>query len=327
MKRRRERARAGAMMLSMATALAVSGCDSMEPHTLTRDTLALGFAADSQPDESSVTPLSTDGLPGRIDAAVAVAADRGARLTVAVLDRESGTRVLGGADEPFETASIVKLFIAEEILRQEALGEATVSDTDRELIRSMLRSSDDSAATVLWEAYGGPEIVEHVVERHDLTGTTPPDPGSWWWNTTTTASDLLTWYDDLLGGADEEVSARIIGHLTEYTDEGLDGYDQRFGLPAGSDDLADLGVKQGWMCCPADEWLHLSTGFFGEDHRYVAVVVARETVTYDESDPLYDTGFLPDTALYDATVDDSARHARETMTLAVETSLGIGHRP
>ncbi|MEU5840289.1 hypothetical protein [Rhodococcus sp. NPDC047139] len=326
MKCRRGRARSGAMMLFIATALLVSACDSVESHPLTRDALALGSVADSDAGEASTTSLSMDDLPRRIDAAVALAERRGARLTVGVLDRESGTRMLGGANEPFETASTVKLFIAEEVLRQEALGESALSDDDHDLIRSMLRSSDDYAATSLWEAYGGPEIIERVVERHALTGTAPPDPDAWWWNTITTASDLLSWYDDLLDDTGEEAGARIVGHLMEYTDDGLDGYDQRFGLPAGLDDPVELGVKQGWMCCLSGEWLHLSSGFFGEDHRYVVVVVAREAVTYDASDPLYETGFLPDTALYDATTDGSAQHARETMTMAVETFLGSGHQ-
>ncbi|MFX1757000.1 hypothetical protein [Rhodococcus sp. As11] len=328
MKRTRGRARSGAMMLCTAATLVVSGCDSMDPHPLPHEALGLASIADAGLDERNVS-LSTAELPRQIDAAVALADSRGARLTVAVLDRESGTRVVGGSDEPFETASTVKLFIAEEVLYREAVGEVTLADEDRELIRSMLRSSDDNAATVLWEAYGGPEIVEHAVERHNLTGTTPPDPESWWWNTTTTASDILTWYDDLLGdsASGEESAARIVGHLSEYTDEGVDGYDQSFGLPEGVGDSTDLGVKQGWMCCLAGEWLHLSTGFLGADHRFVVVVAAREAVTYDESDPLYETGFLPDTALYDATDDGSAQHARETVTLAVETTLGTAHRP
>ncbi|SED17702.1 hypothetical protein SAMN04490240_3314 [Rhodococcus pyridinivorans] len=328
MKHGRGRARSGAMILCVATALAVSGCESMDSHPLPHEALGLASVTDTDSDESTVT-LSTAELPRQIDAAVALADSRGARLTVAVLDRESGTRVLGGSDEPFETASTVKLFIAEEVLYREVTGEATLADEDHELIRSMLRSSDDNAATLLWETYGGPEIVEHVVERHNLTGTTPPDPGSWWWNTTTTASDLLTWYDDLLGdsASGDESAARIVGHLVEFTDEGIDGYDQHFGLPEGLGDSTDLGVKQGWMCCLAGEWLHLSTGFFGDDHRYAVVVAARETVTYEESDPFYDTGFLPDTAMYDATDDGSAQHARETVTLAVETTLGSAHRP
>ncbi|WP_241384222.1 class A beta-lactamase-related serine hydrolase [Rhodococcus sp. CH91] len=326
MKCRRGRARSGAMMLFVAVALVGSGCDSIQPQSVAHETLALGSAVDSDRDDSPDILVGAAGFSDRIDSAVALAADRRARLTVAVLDRETGARVLGGADEPFETASTVKLFIAEEVLRQQALQES-VSDDDHELIRAMLRSSDDSAATVLWEAYGGPEIVEEVAERHALTGTAAPDQESWWWNTTTTASDLLTWYDDLLSsGATEQAAARIVGHLSEYTDRGVDGYDQRFGLPSALVDPADLGVKQGWMCCPGEEWLHLSTGFFGEDHRFVVVIAAREEVTYDESDPLYGTGFLPDTALYDATTDSSAQHARETVTMAAETILGTDHQ-
>ncbi|UYP20525.1 hypothetical protein OED52_08385 [Rhodococcus sp. Z13] len=313
----------------MAATVVASWATSAAPQGFGPEALAVAPTAESATADTSLVP-SMDALPRRIEAAVAAAADRGADLIVAVLDRETGARVVGGGDAPVATASVVKLFIAEEVLYREALGEATLGEEDHELIRSMLRSSDDSAASLLWDLYGGPEIVEHVVERHRLTGTAPPVPGTGWWNTTTTASDLLTWYDDLLGGSalGAQATARIVGHLMEYTDEGVDGYDQRFGLPDGlDDDASELGVKQGWMCCVDGRWMHLSTGFFGDDHRFVVVAAAQESVLYDESDPLYETGFLPDTGVYDATEDGSAEHARRTLTLAVETAFGSGARP
>ena len=268
--------------------------------------------------------LDPESLGDRIDAAAALAESRGAQMTVAVLDRSTGARTVGGVDEPIETASVVKLFLADDLLFRESTGEVTLSEDDHDLIENMLRASDDTAASLLWEQHGGSEMVERVAERHNLTGTTPPY-SSWWWNTTTTASDLLTWYDDVLagrGGLDAEASARIIGYLTDFTPTGADGYDQTFGLPEGLPGVAGLGVKQGWMCCVNGEWVHLSTGFFGEDHRFVVAVTSREEVTYEEGDPRFGMGILPDLALYDVTDDGSALHARDTMSLAVETAFG-----
>ncbi len=271
-----------------------------------------------------VSSLDADALKTRIDAAATLAERRGAQMTIAVLDRETGARTIGGVDEPIQTASVVKLFLADDLLYRESTGEVALSDDDYDLIEGMLRSSDDTAASLLWEQHGGSAMVERVTERHDLTGTTPPY-SSWWWNTTTTASDLLTWYDDVLGGRgglDAEASARIIGYLTDFTPTGTDGYDQTFGLPEGLPGVTGLGVKQGWMCCVDGEWVHLSTGFFGPDHRFVVAVTSREEVTYEDGDPRFAMGILPDLALYDVTDDGSARHARETMSLAVETALG-----
>lgn len=268
--------------------------------------------------------LDVESVADRIEAAATLAERRGARMTIAVLDRSTGARTVGGVDEPVETASVVKLFLADDLLFRESTGEVTLTEDDYDLIENMLRSSDDTAANLLWAQHGGSEMVLRVAERHNLTGTTPPF-SPWWWNTTTTASDLLTWYDDVLGGRgglDEEARARIIGYLTDFTPTGSDGYDQTFGLPEGLPGMTDLGVKQGWMCCLDGEWVHLSTGFFGDDQRYVVAVTSQEEVTYEEGDPEFGTGSLPDTALYDVTYDGSARHARETVSMAVETALG-----
>ncbi|NLV80133.1 MAG: serine hydrolase [Rhodococcus sp.] len=281
----------------------------------------LGVTAASISADPGPVPMAL--LPGRITAAAEVAAARGATVTVAVLDRVTGARTIGGANVPLETASVVKLFIADDLLFRERIGELLLTDDDHALIDVMLTSSDDYAASTLWDAYGGPEMVDRVADRHDLTGTVASD--SSWWNTTTTASDLLTWYDDLLsgtGGLDETATTRIVGALMDFDDTGSDGYDQRFGLPDGLPDAIEPGMKAGWMCCIDDSWVHLSTGFFGTDHRYVLAVLAKETVTYGEDDPEYGGWFLPDTSFYDAAEDASARHARETVTLVVADTLG-----
>lgn len=275
-----------------------------------------GTAAGTPDDLASPTTLAD-----RIEQAVAAAAARGATVTVAVLDRSTGIRTIGGADDPIETASVVKLFIADDLLFRDGLGEIVLTDADYDLIEVMLTASDDSAASTLWDTYGGGAIVERVADRHALTGTVAPEAG--WWNTVTTASDLLTWYDELLsgtGGLDEVSSARVISHLMGFRDTGTDGYDQRFGLPDAAPAAADPGTKAGWMCCLDDSWIHLSTGFFGDDHRYVVVALSKETVTY-ESDSGRELWFLPDTSMYDATEDESARHARETVTVVLETVL------
>ena len=112
-----------------------------------------------------------------------------------------------------------------------------------------------------------------------------------------------------------------MGHLLDFEPAGSDGYDQRFGLPDGLPEATELGVKQGWMCCVDGNWIHLSTGFFGDDHRYVVAVLSREKVHYDDPD-LAEWTPLPDTALVDVTDDASAAHARDTVTLVVQEAFG-----
>jgi len=89
------------------------------------------------------------------------------------------------------------------------------------------------------------------------------------------------------GGLTVDQADIIINDLAQSAPEGDDGYPQRFGIPDGL--YADrVAVKQGWMCCIGDDWMHLSTGVIGADRRYVLVIeslqssddrTARTTIT------------------------------------------------
>ena len=153
----------------------------------------------------------------------------------------------------------------------------------------MLRSSDDGAAETFWAERGGEAIITDVAGRYGLTSTTPPSDGQWW-NTMSSASDLVHYYDMLLngsGGLSGERAEIIVDDLAGSTATGADGYPQRFGIPDGLY-AEPVAVKQGWMCCIGDSWMHLSTGIIGADRRYVMVIeslqpsddaTARATIT------------------------------------------------
>ncbi|MFD6859483.1 serine hydrolase [Rhodococcus sp. NPDC060090] len=317
----RDRFRSCLALLVVTATISACGAPLGETTDFASDVSAAGLQVEMSTGIDTGVPIRMDALAQRIDAATELAAERGAEVTVAVLDRATGARTVGGVNEPLATASVVKLFIADDLLFRESIGEILLADEDYDLIREMLTHSDDSAANLLWEAFDGHEIVERVAERHSLDGTVASVDS--WWNTVTTASDILTWYDDLLsgrGGLDESSAARIIGSLLEFDPTGSDGYDQRFGLPDGLPSAVDLGVKAGWMCCLDSQWIHLSTGFFGNYHRYVVAVLSRETVNYEDSE--YDGLFVPDTSVYDASDDASAQHARDTVTMMVKTVFG-----
>ncbi len=139
---------------------------------------------------------SFDGLPARAQQAVDEAADQGATIGVMVHDRETGQQVAAGNTTRWATASVVKLFIADDLL----LREPDVSPEDRKSLNVMLRSSDDSAAEVFWNRGGGSAIINRVTARYGLNDTAPPGNGRWW-NTITSAQDLVRYYDMLLSGA------------------------------------------------------------------------------------------------------------------------------
>ncbi|WP_143545222.1 serine hydrolase [Rhodococcus sp. 15-649-2-2] len=218
-------------------------------------------------------------LEVRMRAATEIGALNGARVSIAFMDRVSGSRATNGNEEPIETASVSKLFIADDLLFRDDRGEVDLSGSDMAQIDAMLRSSDDSAAEQLWNRFGRNDIVERVAARYGLPFTSVR-PGDEWWRTRTTMNDVVTFYSALIddaGGLSPSRSVAILSNLENFTRLGADGYYQRFGLPDALPDESELGVKQGWMCCLGSDWIHLSTGFVGPDHRYVVAIASRES--------------------------------------------------
>ncbi len=229
------------------------------------------------------------GLQTRVQQATDEAAASGAKLSVAVLDRKTRELVSSGNTQIVGTASVAKLFIADDLLLQESQGKTTLSPDDRQALDVMLQSSDDGAAEKFWGQDGGSAIITQVASRYGLSSTTPPSDGRWW-NTMSSLTDLIHYYDMLLdgsGGLPQQRAMVIVNDLSRSTPNGVDGYPQRFGIPDGL--FAEpVAVKQGWMCCIGADWMHLSTGVIGADRRYIMVVqslqpsddaTARQTIT------------------------------------------------
>ncbi|KHO21444.1 hypothetical protein [Mycolicibacterium setense] len=248
------------------------------------------------PEASPGEPAASfTGLEDRTQRATEDAAGDGAEITVLVLDRNTGQLVSNGNGTSIAIASVVKLFIADDLLLQEAKRQTVLSPEDRNNLDVMLRSSDDSAAEVFWNRSGGSAIINRVAARYGLGSTRPPNDGRWW-NTISTAADLVRYYDMLMngsGGLPAEQANVILSNLAQSTPNAIDGtqpggiYPQRFGIPEGlySEPVA---VKQGWMCCIGSDWMHLSTGVIGPDRRFIMVIgalqptnaaTARDTIT------------------------------------------------
>jgi hypothetical protein len=234
---------------------------------------AIGPLPDAPPD----TAISLD---VRARAAVSEAAQDGADISFTVLDRNTGRTVSGGDGAPFPIASVSKLFIADDLLLQVAKGQRQLTPAERQSFDVMLRSSDDSSAEVFWGEGGGNSIINRVTARYGLGSTSAPYDGNWW-NTMSTTGDLVRYYDLLLdgaGGLPADQAGVILGDLSRSTPTGVDGYPQRFGIPDGL--FAEpVAVKQGWMCCwNGGNWLHMTTGVIGPDHRFVMAMAALQPV-------------------------------------------------
>jgi hypothetical protein len=193
-----------------------------------------------------LSPRAADGLAARTDAAWA---DNGA-----------------AAARPFPTASLVKLFIAEDVLHRVRAGRLQLRPGDLRLLQRMISSSDDPAASALWVRYDGARMVRDVARRYDLTGTAPPAVPGQWGQTTTTAHDVARFLSRLPVVAHPDDAARLLDWMRATTPVAADGFDQRYGVHGRG-----AAVKQGWMCCvDGDRHVH-SVGVVG---RTVVVLLA-----------------------------------------------------
>jgi hypothetical protein len=151
------------------------------------------------------------------------------------------------ADRRFPTASLVKLFVAEDILHRARVGLLPLTGEDLVLLQDMIRRSDDAAASRLWVRYGGGRMVADVAARYGLTGTAPPASPGQWGSTITTARDVACFLARLPGVAHPADASALMLWMRTATPVAADGFDQRFGLLGTVPGLP--AVKQGWMCC------------------------------------------------------------------------------
>ncbi len=150
------------------------------------------------------------------------------------------------ADRPFPTASMVKLFLAEDLLHRARTGAITLTADDRARLEVLIRSSDDPAASDFWVRFDGAQMVRDVAIRYGLDGTSPPLRWGQWGETTTTANDLARFLVRLPVIAHPDDAAALLGWMGSATPIASDGFDQEFGV-FGT--LPGPAVKQGWMCC------------------------------------------------------------------------------
>nr|WP_232838339.1 hypothetical protein [Streptomyces geranii] len=193
---------------------------------------------------SAVSVASTES-PSPSPAVVQAEVPAGVTAGVAVFDRQTGTftEQVNSAGQ-FRSASVVKLLIALDVLWNRS--PDALSAADRARIDTMLRGSDDTAASTFWANNGSGAIVDRMVTRLGLTDTARPPsthPGFWGY-TALSARDTVKIYRHLLDSAPAATRDYVMGDLRQSTRCATDGYDQHFGI-AGSFNRP-WAVKQGW---------------------------------------------------------------------------------
>lgn len=184
------------------------------------------------------------------------------------------------ATRPFPTASMVKLFLAEDLLHRARAGRVTLAERDWVLLQDMIRASDDPAASELWTRFDGPRAVRDVAARYGLPGTAPPADPSQWGETTTTARDLARFLALLPTVAAPADAVTLLAWMRTATPLAADGFDQRFGAFGTLPGMP--AVKQGWMCCVAGV-RHLHSVAVSGDRVVVLLSEVPRSVSWDRA--------------------------------------------
>ncbi|MFG2478282.1 serine hydrolase [Streptomyces fagopyri] len=194
--------------------------------------------------ETSVEPVtepSVDRTALLTEAMGAVTLAPGAKVSVAVLDLDSGESAAYGGGS-FDTASIVKVDILAALLLQAQDADRRLTAEEKTYATAMITNSDNASASALWDVIGQADGLDAANDRFGLKGTEGGD-GALWGLTRTTASDQLTLLQQVFGD-DSQLSGASRTYL-----KGLMGEiaaDQRWGVSAAADG-SGWALKNGWL--------------------------------------------------------------------------------
>src|SRR5439155_20629133 len=153
--------------------------------------------------------------------------------------------------------SLVKLDILAAVLLHAQDAHRTLSNTEHDRARQMIRVSDNNATNTLWEMVGGAPQIAVVNRRCGLTRT-ELDPLGWGF-TRTTATDQARLVDVLIEGAGPIGSAGVAQAREMLGD--IAG-DQSWGISAAARPGEVTLLKNGWDQRDSDRgrWIVNSAG-------------------------------------------------------------------
>ncbi|RDI67651.1 hypothetical protein DFR76_10248 [Nocardia pseudobrasiliensis] len=239
-------------------------------------TVLIAGAPALQAGPASAVPVRTEGcadgfdcdMSARIKKVDAYLSGRPGVVGYVVRDRVTGAvHSNGNADTPFWTASTIKLAIAEDLLNRARVGAIALTPQDRGLLESMLATSNDNAADVLWAKFSGPDhrafnnaFVANGMASLDPKPTPPGRAFPDWGFQQCTPADL----DRLMNNVLDHMHPDDRGYLLDRM-RNVDA-NQHWGV-WGAGAAMRPGLKNGW----SDEqggWVVNSVGFAGPDERY-----------------------------------------------------------
>ncbi|MFI6575095.1 serine hydrolase [Nocardiopsis sp. NPDC050513] len=225
---------------------------------------------------SVLTPERKDELAARV---AAVIEDRGVRCGIAVQDLRTGTTFSHAPQDPFYTASTVKLTVLTLLLLRAAEEGRDLTAAERAQAERMIRYSDNVVTDGLYLRAGFTEGFERGARRLGFTGT-EPHPRGRWGATLTTASDqirlLRALYtdDSPLSEADRAYVRALMESVAP---------EQAWGVSAAAGPVDTVGLKNGWVPRRSNGglWNINSVGYVvGPDREYLVAVLSDDHPDY-----------------------------------------------
>jgi hypothetical protein len=201
------------------------------------------------------------------------AANAAPDFAVAVLDHQTGTSYTFGADEAFETASVVKVEILAALLLQARADGRSLTANEQSLAKVMIRQSDNDAATALWWKIGEASGLSDANDTLGLTETVP-GTGGYWGLTKTTVSDQVKLLDAIADptgplGDSNQLILDLMGSVVDSQD---------WGVSAASGPGESTALKNGWVTLDSQggQWAVNSVGrITGTDTDVTLAVMTR----------------------------------------------------
>nr|WP_084505883.1 tat pathway signal sequence [Nocardia harenae] len=235
--------------------------------------LSAAHAAPAVPmlEQANLAGFDSD-LSSRIAKANAYLAGRPGTTGYVVRDRVTGGVYANeNAEASVWTASTIKLAIAADLLNRARVGAIQLPPEDRGLLESMLATSNDHAADVLWTKYAGLDrMAFNNAFRANGMSTLVPQPTETalfpdWSFQKCTAADLDRLMDNIVTQMHPDDRAYLFDRMRSVDSN------QHWGV-WGAGDRMRPGLKNGWSA-EQGGWVVNSVGFAGPGERYTLAIM------------------------------------------------------
>lgn len=176
----------------------------------------------------------------------ALSAGSKGRLSVAVTDlddRGTGVSYADGS-ATYDTASIVKVDILATLLLRHQKAGTTLTSTEKSQATVMIRQSDNTAATALWNAVNRRTGLDAANRTFGLTHT-QGGAADLWGLTQTTTADQQALLRVVFGGDDSPLSPASRTYIKGLMHTVTEG--QQWGVSAADEDRSGFALKNGWL--------------------------------------------------------------------------------